>query len=253
MQLLRMQVAMALVAAAATAARAHDDVVPYALGGKIVTGGHDDLAGTNTIETRVFGYDFGEDPGDPYVIGDPGFNNGSFAVGLFPGDGLLPTNSTLAFNVVTNLTYWDGTGSVAFTPAAAGVALGLNRGSFTVVVDAVGQSGTTPTIGGTGASGRVHVHLESQLRYTDGTDPTPPNAPEGIYLVGLELTLPGLANSDPLYILYNNGLSEELHDEAMDWARTALVPEPASWMLAAVATVAISVCVRRARRLRWLA
>ena len=36
--------------------------MPYALGGKIVTGGHDDVLGTDNITQQVFGYDFGEDP-----------------------------------------------------------------------------------------------------------------------------------------------------------------------------------------------
>jgi hypothetical protein len=227
--------------AGATAARAHDDVVPYAFAGKLLAGGHDDVGGTNTIEARVFGYDFGEDPFDPYLIGDPGFNNGSVAIGVFPNDGLLPTGFTLGFDVFTNLQYWDGLGGVSFAAAPADVALGLNRGSNTVLVSGAGQSGTVPTIGSTGASGRLHVHLESQLHFTDGTDPLAPNAPDGIYLVGLMLKLPGsgVADSDPIYFVYNNGLDEEVHDLAMDWVQTNLVPEPASWamMLAALAAV----------------
>src|SRR3954468_6167119 len=87
---------------------AHEDVLPYGLGGKVVTGGHDDVLGTNNITQRVFGYDFGEDPSDPYIIGDPGFNNGAFAVGLYPNDGLLPPGFTLGLNVLTNLQYWNG-------------------------------------------------------------------------------------------------------------------------------------------------
>src|SRR6476661_127353 len=128
----------------------HEDVLPYGLGGKILTGGHDDVLGTNNITQRVFGYDFGEDPSDPYSIGDPGFNNGAFAIGLFPNDGLLPAGFTLGLNVLTNLQYWNGAGSVSFAPSAAGVDFGLTRGSNTLHISGTGLSGVTPTIGSTG-------------------------------------------------------------------------------------------------------
>ncbi|MDX1963201.1 MAG: PEP-CTERM sorting domain-containing protein [Pirellulales bacterium] len=224
----------------------HPDVIPYGLNGKIVTGSHDDVLGTDVLEQLVYGYDFGEDPTDPYIIGDPGFNNGGFAVGVFPNDGLLPTFSTLAFDVVTQLFYWDGTGSVNFGPAPANVLLGLNRGSNTGFVDGAGnQTGTWPTIQPTGAAGRVHEHLDSELHFTDGTNPAAPNAPDGIYYIGMQLKLiptvnsnGTLLNSDPIYIVYNNGLSEEIHEAAEEWIQTNVVPEPGTWSLIALATVA---------------
>jgi len=243
-----------LLMVGAATAQAHDDVVPYALGGKIVTGGHDDGTGVDTIAKQVFGFDFGEEPSDPYFIGDPGFNNGAFAVGIFPGDGLLPAGFTLGFNVLTNLGYWDGTGSVSFAAAPAGISLGLQRGSNTVTIDGAGHSGTIPTIGSTGA-GRLHVHMGSLLNATDGIDPALPNAPEGVYLVGLELKLPGsgLANSDPIYLVYNNGLDEEVHDAAMEWVEVNVVPEPASWALMGTALAAIAFVGQKRRRRRLAA
>jgi hypothetical protein len=236
---------------AAAAAHAHDDVVPYGFGGKLVTGGHDDGLGTDTIETRVFGYDFGEEPSDPYFIGDPGFNNGAFAIGVFPNNGLLPTGFTLGFDVVTNLQYWDGAGSVSFLDGPLDVSLGLQRGSNTVFVSGTGQTGTVPTIGSTGVSGRLHVHLGSLLNDTDGINPDLPNPPDGIYLLGLRLKLPGsgLADSDTLYFVYNNGLDEEVHDQAMDWIQnTLVVPEPSSYVLMATAAAALGLIARRKRR-----
>lgn len=243
--------ALILTLIVAAPAGAHDDVVPYASGGKILTGGHDDAEGTNTVEQRVFGYDFGEDPLDPYFIGDPGFNNGAFAIGIFPNDGLLPAGFTLAFDVITNLEYWDGTGAVAFAAAPAGIELGLQRGSNTVNISGTGTSGTVPTIGSTGASGRLHVHLGSLLNAADGIDPSPPNAPDGIYFVGLTLKLPGsgLEDSDPIYLVYNNGLDEEVHDLALEWVEANLVPEPATWAMMVSGSVAlIGVAVRRRRQ-----
>ncbi len=244
--------AMILASTSAVAAHAqHADVVPYAVGGKILTGSHSDVTLEDHLEVRVFGYDFGEDPGDPFFIGDPGFNNGGFAIGVFPNDGLLPAGFTLGFDVATNLQYWNGAGAVNFTAAPLDVTLGLQRGSNTVEVSGLGQSGTAPTISSTGVSGRVHVHLSSLLNSTDGINPAEPNAPDGIYMLGLTLKLPGsgLEDSDILYFVYNNGLDEETHDLAMDWVHdTLVVPEPSSVLLAGSALGAMVLVGWRNRR-----
>jgi len=222
--------------------RAHDDVVPYGLNGKIVTGGHDDVLGTDNIEQRVFGYDFGEDIFDPYFIGDPGFNNGGFAAGVYPNDGLLPINSVLGLNILTNLQFWDGVGPVSFGSAPDGVSLGLQRGSNTATVDGAGTiTGTIPTIASTGAAGRVHQHANSLLNAADGVNPALPNAPDGIYFLGIDLKLTNgaLANSDPIYLVYNNGLSEAVHDAAIDWVQTNVVPEPGTWAMLGLTGLAL--------------
>jgi hypothetical protein len=256
MRFLHLSFAFLIAIAGASSALAHEDVVPYALGGKIVTGGHDDVLGTDNITQQVFGYDFGEDPLDPYFIGDPGFNNGAFAIGVYPNNGLLPANFTLGFSVLTNLQFWDGTGSVSFAPALAGIDLGINRGSNTVHFSGSGQSGTVPTIGSTGAAGRVHVHVASLLNAADGTNPNLPNAPDGIYLIGLDLAMAGseLANSDPIYFVYNNGLDEEVHDLAMEEVQENLVvPEPSTWAIMAISAVALAATARRKRGRKRLA
>jgi len=253
MRIWTLTLAMILAFTSAVAARAqHADVVPYAVGGKILTGSHSDVTLEDHLEVRVFGYDFGEDPGDPYYIGDPGFNNGGFAIGVFPNNGLLPTGFTLGFDVATNLQYWDGAGAVNFAAAPLDVTLGLQRGSNTVEVSGIGQSGTVPTIGSTGVSGRVHEHLGSLLNHTaDGVNPALPNAPDGIYMLGLTLKLPGsgVEDSDILYFVYNNGLDEVEHDLAMDWVYdTLVVPEPSGVLLAGSALGAMALVGWRKRR-----
>ncbi len=119
MRFLQLSVVLLAATTAPAVALAHFDVVPYEQSGKLATGGYDDGTGALVIATRVFGFDFGEVVSNPYVIGDPGFNNGSgFAAGVFPNDGALPAGFTLGFDVLTNLKYWDGSGPVSFTDCA---------------------------------------------------------------------------------------------------------------------------------------
>ncbi len=235
---------MGLVSGLPVAAWAHDDIVPYEFNGKVATGGHDDILASNTITERVFGFDFGEDPLIPYIIGDPGFNNGAFGIGVFPNDGLLPSNFTLGLGITDDLKYWDGTGAVSFAPAPAGTSLALSHLSSTINIDGSSGIGSALTIGGTAAAGRLHVHLQSALNDTGG-DPA-----DGIYLIGMQLTLPGsgLADSDPIYIVYNGLMDEAIHDEAIDWVQTNLVPEPSTWLLAMLGTGAAAIASLRKRR-----
>ena len=219
----------------------HADVVPYANGGVILTGAHDDLGDTTTQSMSVFGYDFGEDPLDPWIINDPGFNNSSaFTTGVFPNDGKLPTQSTLALAIAAGaygpLRYWDGSGSPSFTPASDGVGINLNKGSFNLLVGGSTTSGSL-TIGSTGAQGRVHQHLDSSIGSGwSGSSFATPGAADGLYAFGVTLSAGGLT-SEPIYFLYNVGLTETVHDEGIAWyeANVVAVPEPSSATLAGIA------------------
>src|SRR5690606_30337263 len=53
-------------------------------------------------------------------------------------------------------------------------------------------------------------------------------ASEGIYLLSLELisTDIGIAKSDPFYIVFNQNASESLHEAAIEFTRSQIVPEP---------------------------
>lgn len=119
----------ALVLCPAALQAQHADIVPRVEDGRIVTGGHDHGSGEEFPNLRVFGYDFGEDPADPYFASDPGLE-------AEPGSG-LPGGSQLRFDIPgagaaglpATLSYWDGTGDVTFAAPAGGETLRLNLGS----------------------------------------------------------------------------------------------------------------------------
>lgn len=239
--------AVLLVVVAISAVSAHEDIFPYIVGGtgsgvsitggQLTTGGHDDEAGTTTFATRVFGYDFGEVPSLPYNIGDPGFNNSNAEdLTIFPNNGVLTGGANLILNYSTPLYYWNGIGTVDFVLASTDSALRLgNSFAQATTISSTGASSSTLLIGPTNiATGRIHQHLMTALLFNGDSDlATLPNAPEGFYMLGgfLSLSNGSTAASDPFFIVYNNGLTEEVHDEALDWVQNNLaaptaVPEP---------------------------
>jgi hypothetical protein len=130
--------------------QAHYDVLPGIFNNKIVTGGRDDT-GIDPPEPslKVFGYDFGEITGDPYNIGDPGFNTN--------GASTFAGGSTLQFNAQSYqtrfLSYWDGTGSPNFGAVPTGVSLRIGSSTRNVTftqASAVYTAGTPYDIGNFG-------------------------------------------------------------------------------------------------------
>lgn len=222
-------------------ASAHFDFTPYASDGKLVLGGSDDGTGETVPVLRVNGYDFGEDAGDPYNIGDPGFNNDS-GPALTPGSELrlaaLPAGQAF-------LSFWDGTGDIDFTPTGAGTSLSLigspsrrvtYTGTSASYVENNEQSATNSLLIVTVDNlGSFHRHITASI------DAPGSEVPVGAYLLAFELSNPGtvLTASDPTYIVFNNGLSEDLHDDAIDFVSDTLVPEPASLATLALGGLAL--------------
>jgi hypothetical protein len=221
-------------------ALAHFDVRPYVSAGQIITGGHDDAAGIDEPVVRVFGYDFGEDPADPFFAQDPGFNAEA-------GSG-LPAGSQLRFNVLSSLLYWNGSGAVSLiAPPTESMTFSFGANNRTISGGSGPQSGfSLQTVG---SDGSVHRHLNAFLNGSDG-NAVPASvdgveAPAGVYALALELASSdaAIASSAPFYLVFNNGLSEEQHDQAIDFIASSIVPEPGL-----VAVAGLAPLLRRRRR-----
>ncbi|HWP40013.1 MAG TPA: hypothetical protein VNL70_03735 [Tepidisphaeraceae bacterium] len=229
-------------------AMAHYDIRPRVEDGRIVTDGFDDATASIELHLRVFGYDFGENADDPFFAQDPGFNA--------PVGSGLPAGSQLRFNLLGPLQHWSGDGAVWFDNVMTGQTLDLNFGTSTRTITGSSAFQSGFAIQTVGAGGTIHRHLNAFLKGPDGnTVPAGPGswgpgdgveAPAGAYLFSLELLLDpdnGIAGSEPIYIVFNHGLSEAAHDAAIEWVQNVLVPEPA--MSAVVVLPLASLLCRR--------
>ena len=237
-----------------TAAKADFDVRPYNVGGQIVTGGFDDGTLEFVPTQTVFGYSFGDDPADPFFTQDPGFNaeagSGLTAGATMAFDILGPTTgSVLPFN----LNYWNGTGPVTWGSVPSGEVLNYSLGSHTV-----NAGSGTGFIAGFNLQvltslGAMHQHLGASLWGSDGNSvPAGPGdwgtgdgieAAPGIYALALQLRDGSQANSNPIYIVYDNGIGDTQLAAAM-----ASVPEPSSLVLLLIGAAFGSQMLRRRKR-----
>lgn len=202
---------------------AHVDIRPYLTDGKI-TAGAAELAGSTVVPVadhqQVFGAELGEDdPGQPFMSEDPGF---LAEIGAFPGG----AGKLIAWTALDGLKYWNGSG---FGTVPSGESLQITKGSQSTNIASLLPAGFA--FGTIHADGGLHEHMTFELLGADG-NPIPGDGVEpaaGIYLLTLQLgtTMDGVAPSDPIWLVYNNGDTEENHDLAVEWVERHLAPEPA--------------------------
>jgi hypothetical protein len=208
--------AVAIVAAIGGAARAvhldvwvHKDIV-----NRVDSGYFDVNAGAPiTPMDRAMGWDFQEFSENPYYANNPGYFAESNSN---PGGSQLPGGSLVGFNLLSDLQYWNGNGPVSFSPVPAGETISINYGSNTVFVGTgIGaQPGFTLAQVASGtAEGFLHIHVNANIGAPSGV-PT-----DGIYIFQEQLTsnAPGVINSLPFWVVFNNNISEDQRGEAINF------------------------------------
>jgi hypothetical protein len=182
----------------------HLDIWVRVAGDAIVTGSitEGDPGEPVSEHERIFGAELGEDPVFPFSAVEPGFQ-------ILAGK--QTAGATFAFDFTGPVLRWDGAGFLA-----AGDAMQLGFGP------AEATSGTTAAPGfafATEPDGSLHDHFDYTLIGPGGVDPT-----EGIYVLQLAFRgeSPARAASEPCYVVFNLGLSEEDHELAERQARWLL-------------------------------
>lgn len=209
--------ATAAAAAFGSQALAHGegDVWVYLDAGRLATGLIREDGSITEPGVRVFGAAFG-DAGIPNFSDEPGFQapDGSF----LPG-------STIGFKILRALRSWNGT-DFGTMPMET---MTLSFGPLTAVTpdSDVLTPGFDLTVDGAGG---LHDHPDYTLNSPAGM---------GIYLLELEFTtdLAGVGSSMPFWIVFNQGMDETVHDEAIEWVEENLVPTPGPIGLLAAASM----------------
>ncbi|QDS98733.1 PEP-CTERM sorting domain-containing protein [Adhaeretor mobilis] len=200
----------------------HSDVLVTNVGGQVAIGAASDIGNPDEsfdLETIVFETIMvpGFEPPTPadYESEEPGFfalNGTSDAAELAAlGASALPGNagvsvSASSFSIggaTSTLFYWDGQGSVNFTPAPAGTTFSYSPAT---------------NFETTGPNGDMDGHPVYQLDASSGLPA------DGVYLVSPTVDVDGLATSDPFYsvLLADALIVDEDDEEAVEEALEAL-------------------------------
>lgn len=160
---------------------------------------------------RVFGAEMGEE--FPNFADEPGFDS---ELSLFPSG-----TTSLKFNVIGALQEWNGTEFVATSST-----MDIDYLANTTVSTPAGPSDIVPGFSTDFlANDTFHLHYDYTLQ----------NPATGIFLLSLNMEAPGsgLTPSVPFFYVFNNGLVEEDHEAAIEYAETFL-PAPGAAMLFAL-------------------
>lgn len=186
-------------------------------------------------EGQVFEADFATTGLFEQSTDDPGFDSEELPNGLFPGD-------VIGFNILGPLVYHNGN---AFAPVPTGAAILIEDALSSVLtidastLSASGVAGQAFDAGN--GRGDIHGHIDFSL--TPLSLDTPDYGAYG-FLMQLTTDEPGIAESDPFYVVFNFGLEEDetlpgphFHDAVQDFA--AIVPEPGSFALLSLGGLAL--------------
>jgi len=225
----RILTAAALAAAASSAALAGDlDVWVSFADGQIVTGSADKSTNpvTFTSGVRVFEAEFGEVPGFPDLLDEPGFYTEQ-----------LPAGTGIGFNIVDALRVWNGSDFDT-----------IGSQSMSIFGDPFpdGDVATTPGTAGMFVPGFEFIEADANGFFDDHPTFQLNNQADGVYLLSLELftDASGIANSEPFYIVFGSNEDGTLGDDeafeeaveaGVDYVNNVIIPTPGAAGLLALA------------------
>ena len=182
----------------------HYDIGLYASNGVMTVGGWDhDTESMEVANLRLFEAHFGEDPSFPYSIDEPGIGGTADLLGMSPGE-------SFSMNMIAGVRAWDGSG---FSSSAE--SMGMSFGPASVDAASGGSIAFT-------ATEDFDLHPEY---FIDSS------AASGSYLLEFTFSAAGLATSDSIFIVFNNGMDDELFEETVEWAEANVVPVQGAWLL----------------------
>lgn len=178
----------------------HADILITVESGALQVAAIDKKSGTIT-PTNVFAADLGE-TGIPHYIDEPGLDAES---------GTLPPGSTLGFTIVGPLLRWDG---ASFVPTSD---QGCDAGE-TMTIQYLTLLRTTSCADVAGFNLAVQADGGFHKHYVFGVQPDAAGAIDSdVY--ALQFTLrssdPSIADSAPVWIVFNDGMTEADHDAAI--------------------------------------
>lgn len=239
------------IAFAAPARAQHVDVLFYELDGRVATGATDfgppfELR----ADERVFPVKLDLATGGGVAL-SPGFT----ADANPPAGAPLPPLAPIPFFAEPvaqlggrTLSYWNGTGDVAFEPTPNGERIRIKETGCFVCGTAfiASESADLPTfpLGTTGANGGLHYHPEFALRSGAGSIVAPP---AGIYLLALRAEIDGLEPSEPFFIPFGERVTDQALADAATWVELNLLPEPGA-LLAPLTACGLLAALHRRRR-----
>jgi hypothetical protein len=191
----------------------HSDVEIRTDNGRLITG---TLNEGMFVRERVFGSELGEVV--PNITDEPGFD---------AQDGTLTPNSMLGFNLMNSLRVWNGSDFDTVSDSTMTL-------SF-LTLEATTSSNPGEVVNGfnflVDQFGGMHDHPAFILNAPAST---------GVYLLEMQFTGGGFADSESFYIVFNQNEDDSIHDAAIDYVRDVIVPAPGvGGLLAACGLVAL--------------
>lgn len=221
--------ALIVCGAAASLALAHGEDADYGLAiidGSVAVGLGDHDTGTITeFGERVFAAEMALS-GSNWFADEPG---------IFIAENSLADNTQVSFTLTSALLYWDGTGSVNFSQAAHAMNLTFGPASVSTAFNNNPVAGFSINYDADQAGG-----FDEHFDYTVDAA-----AGNGIFVLANSFSLSGASDSEVIFTVFNAGLEEDLHEEAIEYVEHVFVPAPGAMGVLAIAGLGM---VSRRRR-----